>query len=249
MSNSNVTPAPTAESIYQMLKERTLNQEAFGVDIDHVFTPSDRLETPLPLYVRRQAGFEEASDEDIAQARIWFYRDNRILLNIPYSPEGEEGPKRSEYLLRILCSAIAFISPVGLSLLLTPFFFHNNHSIWTWNQDTLTNFGVNASNLAETIFPMTGVVVGGICLLRYLLGFIQDQDPVSVITNLKIVLADGSILRHSRQITAPPEPLSPLVSLWKRSLRPALIYLVIIAGILLTWTAVVTYTFDLPISH
>lgn len=53
MSNSNATPAQTAESIYQMLKERTLSQEAFGVDIDHVFTPSDRLETPLPLYVRR----------------------------------------------------------------------------------------------------------------------------------------------------------------------------------------------------
>jgi len=67
MSNSNVTPAPTAESIYQMLKERTLSQEAFGVDIDYVFTPSDRLEPPLPLYVRRQPGFEEASDEDIAQ--------------------------------------------------------------------------------------------------------------------------------------------------------------------------------------
>ena len=124
MSNSNVTPAPTAESIYQMLKERTLSQEAFGVDIDYVFTPSDRLETPLPLYVRRQAGFEEASDEDIAQARIWFYRDNRVLLNIPYSPEGEESPKRSEYLLRVLGAAIAFIVPLGLSLLLAPFLFH-----------------------------------------------------------------------------------------------------------------------------
>lgn len=111
MSNSNVTPAQTAESIYQMLKDRTLSQEAFGVDIDYVFTPSDRLETPLPLYVRRQAGFEEASDEDIAQARIWFYRDNRVLLNIPYSPEGEESPKRSEYLLRVLGAAIAFIVP------------------------------------------------------------------------------------------------------------------------------------------
>lgn len=105
MSNSNVTPAQDAESIYQMLKERTLSQEAFGVDIDYVFTPSDRLETPLPLYVRRQAGFEEASDEDIAQARIWFYRDNRVLFNIPYSPEGEEGLKRSEYLLRVLGAA------------------------------------------------------------------------------------------------------------------------------------------------
>lgn len=111
MSNSNATPAQTAESIYQMLKERTLSQEAFGVDIDYVFTPSDRLETPLPLYVRRQADFEEASDEDIAQARIWFYRDNRVLLNIPYSPEGEESPKRSEYLLRVLGAAIAFIVP------------------------------------------------------------------------------------------------------------------------------------------
>ena len=218
MSNSNVTPAPTAESIYQMLKERTLSQEAFGVDIDYVFTPSDRLETPLPLYVRRQAGFEEASDEDIAQARIWFYRDNRVLLNIPYSPEGEESPKRSEYLLRVLGAAIAFIVPLGLSLLLAPFF-----------------------------FPLIGVIVGGISLLRYLTGYIPD--PVSITSEIKVVLANGSILRHSRRITAIPEPPKPIVALWKRSLYPSLIHLAIIAGILFAWIVGIIHTFDLPISR
>ena len=246
MSNSNATPASTAESIYQMLKERTLSQEAFGVDIDYVFTPSDRLETPLPLYVRRH-GFEEASDEDIAQARIWFYRDNRVLLNIPYSPEGEESPKRSEYLLRVLGAAIAFIVPLGLSLLLARFLFHNSYSMLALNQDTLSRFGVNAGSLAETIFLMMGVIVGGISLLRYLTGYIPD--PVSMTSNFQFVLANGSILRHSRQITAIPEPPKPIVALWKRSLCPALIHLVIIAGILFAWIVGIIYTFDLSISH
>lgn len=247
MSNSNATPASTAESIYQMLKERTLSQEAFGVDIDYVFTPSDRLETPLPLYVRRQADFEEASDEDIAQARIWFYRDNRVLLNIPYSPEGEESPKRSEYLLRVLGAAIAFIVPLGLSLLLAPFLFHNSYSMLALNQDTLSRFGVNAGSLAETTFSMMGVIVGGISLLRYLTGYIPD--PVSMTSNFQFVLANGSILRHSRQITAIPEPPKPIVALWKRSLCPALIHLAIIAGILFAWILSIIYTFDLPISR
>ena len=146
MSNSNVTPAPTAESIYQMLKERTLSQEAFGVDIDYVFTPSDRLETPLPLYVRRQPG-----------------------------------------------------------------------------------------------------IVGGISLLRYLTGYIPD--PVSITSEIKVVLANGSILRHSRRITAIPEPPKPIVALWKRSLYPALIHLAIIAGILFAWIVGIIHTFDLPISR
>lgn len=245
MSNSNATPAQTAESIYQMLKERTLSQEAFGVDIDYVFTPSDRLETPLPLYVRRQADFEEASDEDIAQARIWFYRDNRVLLNIPYSPEGEESPKRSEYLLRVLGAAIAFIVPLGLSLLLAPFLFHNSYSMLAL--DTLSRFGVNAGNFAETTFPLIGVIVGGISLLRYLTGYIPD--PVSITSEIKVVLANGSILRHSRRITAIPEPPKPIVALWKRSLYPALIHLAIIAGILFAWILSIIYTFDLPISR
>ena len=247
MSNSKVTPAQTAESIYQMLKERTLSQEAFGVDIDYVFTPSDRLETPLPLYVRRQPGFEEASDEDIAQARIWFYRDNRVLLNIPYSAEGEESPKRSEYLLRVLGAAIAFIVPLGLSLLLAPLLFHNSYSMLGLNQDTLSRFGVNAGSLAETTFSMMGVIVGGISLLRYLTGYIPD--PVSMTSNFQFVLANGSILRHSRQITAIPEPPKPIVALLKRSLCPALIHLAIIAGILFAWILSIIYTFDLPISR
>lgn len=247
MSNSKVTPAQTAESIYQMLKERTLSQEAFGVDIDYVFTPSDRPETPLPLYVRRQPGFEEASDEDIAQARIWFYRDNRVLLNIPYNSEGEESPKRSEYLLRVLGAAIAFIVPLGLSLLLAPLLFHNSYSMLGLNQDTLSRFGVNAGSLAENTFPIMGVIVGGISLLRYLTGYIPD--PVSMTSNFEFVLANGSVLRHSRRITAIPEPPKPIVALWKRSLYPALIHLAIIAGILSAWILGIIYTFDLPLSH
>lgn len=201
----------------------------------------------MPLYVRRQAGFEEASDEDIAQARIWFYRDNRVLLNIPYSPEGEENPKRSEYLLRVLGAAIAFIVPLGLSLLLAPLLFHNSYSIWTLNQDTLSRFGVNAGNFAETTFPLIGVIVGGLSLLRYLTGYIPD--PVSITSEIKVVLANGSILRHSRRITAIPEPPKPIVALWKRSLYPALIHLAIIAGILFAWIVGIIHTFDLPISR
>lgn len=115
------------------------------------------------------------------------------------------------------------------------------------NQDTLSRFGVNAGSLAENTFPIMGVIVGGISLLRYLTGYIPD--PVSMTSNFEFVLANGSILRHSRRITAIPEPPKPIVALWKRSLCPALIHLAIIAGILSAWILGIIYTFDLPLSH
>ena len=249
-SNASVTSEVTAESIHKMLREHTKQEKIFPLDIDTVLIQKEGgglLEVPLPVYIKSQEDFKSAEDEAIAQARILFYRDNRVLSNISYSPEAEEDLSSGQWWLRLVqqtIGAVLCISvPTFLGLLSSILFFAGDGPKPV--NPVSTHYGTNATDFAYAMLPTAGFVIGVIYMIRYSLSFFQRS--VNATQNFTHTYKDGSVLRYSRHTIMTPEPKTPFESFWSRFLMPSIRATVITAAIMMVYIMAVTFTFDAPL--
>jgi len=253
MSNEATTPVAsevTAESIHRMLREHTVKEKIFPLDIDTVLIQKEGgalREVPLPIYIKSQEGFKSAKDEDIEQARILFYRDNRSLSHIPYSPETEEDLSSGLWWLRliqqVISAAICIFISIGLGALSSILFFAGGGPKLV--NPVSTHYGANATDFAYAMLPIAGFFIGVVYTIRYSLSFFQSS--VRATQNFTHTYKDGSILRYSRQTMMTPEPKKPFEGLWAQFLWPSIRAIAITTVIMMAYIMAVTLTFDAPL--
>ena len=249
-SNTSVTSEVTAESIHKMLREHTEQEKIFPLDIDTVLIQKEGgafLEVPLIVYIKSQEGFKSAKDEDIKQALILFYRDNRASSHIPYSPEAEEDLSSGQWWLRLIQQVIGaamciFIS-IGLGALSSLLFFAGGGPKLV--NPVSTHYGANATDFAYAMLPIAGFFIGVVYMIRYSLSFFQRS--VSATQNFTHTYKDGSVLRYSRQTMMTPEPKTPFEGLWAQFLWPSIRAIAITTVIMMAYIMAVTFTFDAPL--
>ena len=247
-SNTSVTSEDTAESIHKMLREHTEQEKIFPLDIDTVLIQKEGgafLEVPLIVYIKSQEGFKSAKDEDIEQARILFYRDNRSSSHIPYSPEAEEDLSSGQWWLRLVQQIIGAVLCISVptAFLSSVLFFAGDGSKPV--NPVSTHYGANAADFAYAMLPIAGFVIGVFCMIRYSLSFFQRSGCAT--QNFTHTYEDGSVLRYSRLTMITPEPKKPFESLWSRFLWPSIWVGVITAAIMMAYIVAVTFTFDAPL--
>ena len=177
-STISVASEVTAESIHEMLREHNEKEKIFPLDIDTVLIQKEGgglVEVPLPVYIKSQEGFKSAKDEDIEQARILFYRDNRALSHIPYSPEAEEDLSSGLWWIRliqqVISAAICIFISIGLGALSSILFFAGGGPKLV--NPVSTHYGANATDFAYAMLPIAGFFIGVVYMIRYSLSFFQ----------------------------------------------------------------------------
>ena len=249
-STTSVASEVTAESIHKMIREHTEQEKIFPLDIDTVLIQKEGgalLEVPLPVYIKSQEGFKSAKNEDIEQARILFYRDNRSSSHIPYSPEVEEDLSSGQWWLRLfqqIIGAVLCISvPTVLGFLSSTLLFADGGPKPV--NPVSTHYGANATDFAYAMLPIAGFVIGVIYMSRYSLSFFQRS--IRATQNFTHTYEDGSVLGYSRLTMMTPKPKEPFESLWSRFLWPSICATVITAAIMMAYIMAVTFTFDAPL--
>ena len=249
-STISVASEVTAESIHEMLREHNEKEKIFPLDIDTVLIQKEGgglVEVPLPVYIKSQEGFKSAKDEDIEQARILFYRDNRALSHIPYSPEAEEDLSSGLWWIRliqqVISAAICIFISIGLGALSSILFFAGGGPKLV--NPVSTHYGANATDFAYAMLPIAGFFIGVVYMIRYSLSFFQRS--VHTTQNFTHTYKDGSVLKYSRQTMMTPEPKKPFEGLWAQFLWPSIRAIAITTVIMMAYIMAVTFTFDAPL--
>ena len=249
-STISVASEVTAESIHEMLREHNEKEKIFPLDIDTVLIQKEGgglVEVPLPVYIKSQEGFKSAKDEDIEQARILFYRDNRALSHIPYSPEAEEDLSSGLWWIRliqqVISAAICIFISIGLGALSSILFFAGGGPKLV--NPVSTHYGANATDFAYAMLPIAGFFIGVVYMIRYSLSFFQRS--VHTTQNFTHTHKDGSVLKYSRQTMMTPEPKKPFEGLWAQFLWPSIRAIAITTVIMMAYIMAVTFTFDAPL--
>lgn len=249
-STTSVTSEVTVESIHKMLQEHTKQEKIFPLDINTVLIQKEGgalLEVPLPVYIKSQEDFKSAKDDDIEQARILFYRDNRTSSHIPYSPEAEEDLSLGQWWLRLIYqvigAAICIFISIGLGVLSSLLFFAGDGPKLV--NPVSTHYGANATDFAYAMLPIAGFFIGVFYMIRYSLSFFQRS--VHTTQNFIHTYKDGSVLRYSRQTMMTTEPKIPFEGLWAQFLWPSIRAIAITTVIMMAYIMAVTFTFDAPL--